>query len=297
MRPAIRRLQPFRYLHDCSGCFRLERVGRVGFSPTGKDAAFARRTPVADLPAVGGTASYGGLPAIASWLFMSPQWRACAPVCAALRHDHSFKQLRRHPAAEFWDAAAFCGWPQDCAEPARTQPEHEGFPQPIGYQRHDCATKLRHGGAVRFTQASHEQYRNADKRASEWNVAPSFLLMWKQVRNVKFSYACTVRNKPRSERPARARRRRLLGASELGLGTVTPLCGLSRQFGLPPGPASSPTGATGRLRTERVLKSAKAAMLAFGSQSGRSPSEHGSGRRLVALHYSNGSTRNDFTYI
>src|SRR5215210_6371916 len=24
--PAIRRLQPFRYLHDCSGCFRLEHV-------------------------------------------------------------------------------------------------------------------------------------------------------------------------------------------------------------------------------------------------------------------------------
>src|SRR5208337_444822 len=33
---AIRRLQPFRYLHDCSGCFRRERVRRVGLSPTGK---------------------------------------------------------------------------------------------------------------------------------------------------------------------------------------------------------------------------------------------------------------------
>ena len=30
-----RRLQPFRHLHDCSGCFRLER-GRVGLAPTGK---------------------------------------------------------------------------------------------------------------------------------------------------------------------------------------------------------------------------------------------------------------------
>ena len=33
---AIRRLQPFRYLHDCSGCFRRERVRRVGLAPTGK---------------------------------------------------------------------------------------------------------------------------------------------------------------------------------------------------------------------------------------------------------------------
>ena len=31
-----RRLQPFRCLHSCSGCFRLELIGRVGFAPTGK---------------------------------------------------------------------------------------------------------------------------------------------------------------------------------------------------------------------------------------------------------------------
>ncbi|MGB8077431.1 MAG: hypothetical protein WCE58_05400, partial [Gallionella sp.] len=31
-----RRLQPFRYLHSCSGCFRLELIGRMGFAPTGK---------------------------------------------------------------------------------------------------------------------------------------------------------------------------------------------------------------------------------------------------------------------
>ncbi len=30
-----RRLQPLRYLHSCSGCFRLEHFGRVGFAPTG----------------------------------------------------------------------------------------------------------------------------------------------------------------------------------------------------------------------------------------------------------------------
>ena len=34
--PAIRRLQPFRCLHDCSGCFRLERFGRVGLASTEK---------------------------------------------------------------------------------------------------------------------------------------------------------------------------------------------------------------------------------------------------------------------
>ena len=34
--PAIRRLQTFRLLHACSGCFRLERCRRVGLAPTGK---------------------------------------------------------------------------------------------------------------------------------------------------------------------------------------------------------------------------------------------------------------------
>jgi hypothetical protein len=33
---AIRRLQPFRYLHDCSDCFRLERIAGWGLAPTGK---------------------------------------------------------------------------------------------------------------------------------------------------------------------------------------------------------------------------------------------------------------------
>jgi hypothetical protein len=32
---------------------------------------------------------------------MSREWRAYAPVRAALLHDHFFKQLRRHPAAKF----------------------------------------------------------------------------------------------------------------------------------------------------------------------------------------------------
>ena len=45
--PAIRRLQPFRYLHSCSGCFRLEQFAGWAFHPL-ESAAFARRTPRAD---------------------------------------------------------------------------------------------------------------------------------------------------------------------------------------------------------------------------------------------------------
>src|SRR5882724_4338972 len=45
---AIRRLQPFRYLHDCSDCFRLERIAGWALHPL-ESAAFSRRTP---LPAV-----------------------------------------------------------------------------------------------------------------------------------------------------------------------------------------------------------------------------------------------------
>ena len=41
---ASRRLQPFRYLHDCSDCFRLERMAGWGLHPL-ESAAFARRTP------------------------------------------------------------------------------------------------------------------------------------------------------------------------------------------------------------------------------------------------------------
>src|SRR3954466_3105262 len=43
---ANRRLQPFRYLHDCSDCFRLERIAGWGLHPL-ESAAFARRTPKA----------------------------------------------------------------------------------------------------------------------------------------------------------------------------------------------------------------------------------------------------------
>jgi hypothetical protein len=38
--PLHQRLQPLRYLHDCSDCFRLERSCRVGFAPTGKAPPF-----------------------------------------------------------------------------------------------------------------------------------------------------------------------------------------------------------------------------------------------------------------
>ena len=43
-----RRLQPFRYLHSCSGCFRLERVAGWAFHPL-ESAALSRRTPGADI--------------------------------------------------------------------------------------------------------------------------------------------------------------------------------------------------------------------------------------------------------
>jgi hypothetical protein len=43
---AIRRLQPFRYLHDCSDCFRLERIAGWASHPL-ESAAFSRRTPKA----------------------------------------------------------------------------------------------------------------------------------------------------------------------------------------------------------------------------------------------------------
>jgi hypothetical protein len=45
---AIRRLQPFRYLHDCSDCFRRERIAGWDLHPL-ESAALARRTPFADL--------------------------------------------------------------------------------------------------------------------------------------------------------------------------------------------------------------------------------------------------------
>ena len=43
---AIRRLQPFRYLHDRSDCFRLERIAGWGLHPL-ESAALSRRTPIA----------------------------------------------------------------------------------------------------------------------------------------------------------------------------------------------------------------------------------------------------------
>src|SRR5271168_1540995 len=45
--PLYRRLQPFRYLHDCSGCFRLERLAGRGLHPL-ESAALSRRTRIAD---------------------------------------------------------------------------------------------------------------------------------------------------------------------------------------------------------------------------------------------------------
>jgi len=57
---AIRRLQAFRYLHDCSDCFRLERIAGWALHPL-ESAAFSRRTPI---PAVAAKAD--GFPASAT---------------------------------------------------------------------------------------------------------------------------------------------------------------------------------------------------------------------------------------
>ena len=54
------RLQPFRYLHSCSGCFRLERLPGGTFTH-GESAAFARRTLEADNSNAVGTEDPRGL--------------------------------------------------------------------------------------------------------------------------------------------------------------------------------------------------------------------------------------------
>jgi hypothetical protein len=46
--PLYRRLQPFRHLHDCSGCFRRERIAGWAFHPL-ESAALSRRIPEADI--------------------------------------------------------------------------------------------------------------------------------------------------------------------------------------------------------------------------------------------------------
>ena len=47
-RPATRRLQPFRYLHDCSGCFRLERLAGWDAHPL-ENAVLSRRPLLRDI--------------------------------------------------------------------------------------------------------------------------------------------------------------------------------------------------------------------------------------------------------
>src|SRR6516225_1893727 len=47
--PRTRRLQTFRLLHACSGCFRLERIAGWGLHPL-ESAALSRRTPTAFIP-------------------------------------------------------------------------------------------------------------------------------------------------------------------------------------------------------------------------------------------------------
>ena len=65
---ANRRLQPFRYLHDCSDCFRLERIAGWALHPL-ESAAFPRRTPIS---AIRGIATE--LPRFALLLTFAPEF-------------------------------------------------------------------------------------------------------------------------------------------------------------------------------------------------------------------------------
>src|SRR5438445_281020 len=75
--PAIRRLQPFRYLHDCSDCFRLERIAGWALHPL-ESAAFSRRTPRPAIPTC--SASH------------SP----CHPNAHSSRLGFAYRPARRH---------------------------------------------------------------------------------------------------------------------------------------------------------------------------------------------------------
>src|SRR6266404_1084483 len=57
----MRRLQTFRLLHACSGCFRLERIAGWGLHPL-ESAALSRRTPEGDINSLSGPPHCDGDP-------------------------------------------------------------------------------------------------------------------------------------------------------------------------------------------------------------------------------------------
>ena len=83
-----RRLQPFRHLHDCSGCFRLERLAGWDLHPL-ESAAFSRRTQRAFALCA------------CKWfsaLLSAKRWRTRCGRRAAIRRAADFRKLRRPPA-------------------------------------------------------------------------------------------------------------------------------------------------------------------------------------------------------
>src|SRR6516165_7887575 len=85
---ANRRLQPFRYLHDCSDCFRLERSAGWASHPL-ESAAFSRRTPI---PVVG---------VVVAWRVRSTRTDPSPSVrTSALFVTQAEATLRRRPTTE-----------------------------------------------------------------------------------------------------------------------------------------------------------------------------------------------------
>jgi hypothetical protein len=93
--PLNQRLQPFRCLHDCSGCFRLERLPG-GTCTHWKSAAFSRRTPGADIEPNSRAVGH----ALISWAVfdrVGQRIRGSTPNrCAAEAARSKIRHLRRH---------------------------------------------------------------------------------------------------------------------------------------------------------------------------------------------------------
>jgi hypothetical protein len=114
-----RRLQPLRYLHDCSGCFRLERWPG-GICTHWKSAALSRRTPTPAIYRGRCWRSVGGA------IELEHRFNARGPRC---RHSGLRDPARRHrrwPAIPIAPPRRFtCPWnrePAPCLEPAASIP-------------------------------------------------------------------------------------------------------------------------------------------------------------------------------
>ncbi len=92
--PLHQRLQPLRYLHDCSDCFRLEQHRRVGFAPTEKrrlNTAHAKRRPK---PVLCGGFHYATIFLPAFSILTGPARAAAVPRTTA---EYACQVSRGHP--------------------------------------------------------------------------------------------------------------------------------------------------------------------------------------------------------